>query len=75
MGVVTYLHYLARYSMGFNNASVQVLAIGDKVESDKFSVKKGDTILYSKYGTSDVEAAKGSRVVFVGKDSILGVCV
>ena len=49
----------------------EVLSIGDKCELD---LKVGDTILYSKYGTSDVEVLDG-KVGFVGKDSVLGICV
>lgn len=49
---------------------MQVLDIGDQVE---LNVEKGDTVVYSKYGTTDIEAA-GGKVVFVRSDSILGVC-
>lgn len=48
----------------------EVLAVGDLVET---KVQKGDTIVYQKYGTSDVEAQDG-KVVFVQADSVLGVC-
>jgi hypothetical protein len=49
---------------------MQVLEVGDKVE---LKVSKGDTIVYSKYGTTDIEA-EGGKVVFVRSDSVLGVC-
>lgn len=47
------------------------MEVGDKVE---LNVQKGDTIVYSKYGTTDIEA-EGGKVVFVRSDSVLGVCV
>ena len=46
------------------------MEVGDKVE---LNVVKGDTVVYSKYGTTDIEA-EGGKVVFVRSDSILGVC-
>jgi co-chaperonin GroES (HSP10) len=51
-------------------ALVQVLEVGDKVE---VKVSKGDTLVYTKYGTTDIEA-EGGKVVFVRADSVLGVC-
>jgi co-chaperonin GroES (HSP10) len=47
-----------------------VVGVGEKVE---IQVKTGDTIVYSKYGTTDVEVPDG-KVVFVQEDSVLGVC-
>jgi chaperonin GroES len=47
-----------------------VVEVGDKVE---IKVKKGDTVVYSKYGTTDIEVPDG-KVVFVQADSVLGVC-
>lgn len=49
---------------------VQVLEVGDKVE---VQVAKGDTIVFTKYGTTDVEVADG-KVTFLRGDSLLGVC-
>lgn len=34
---------------------------------------KGDTIVFTKYGTTDVEVADG-KVTFLRGDSLLGVC-
>lgn len=49
---------------------MQVLEVGDKVE---VKVAKGDTVVYTKYGTTDIEIADG-KVTFVRGDSVLGVC-
>lgn len=58
-------------AQGIDAAQVgEVLAVGKKVQ---LSVAAGDTVLYSKYGTSDVDAADG-KIVFVRAESILGVC-
>jgi co-chaperonin GroES (HSP10) len=48
----------------------EVLDVGQKVE---IKVSKGDTIVYTKQGTVDVEASDG-KVVFLYADSVLGVC-
>jgi len=47
----------------------EVLRVGEKVD---LALAEGDTILYSKYGTSDVEVSEG-KIVFVAQDSVLGV--
>lgn len=47
-----------------------MLEVGDKVE---ITVAKGDTVIFTKYGTTDVEIASG-KVTFVRGDSLLGVC-
>ena len=48
----------------------EVLEIGDKVEAE---VNKGDTILFQKYGTTDIKVPDG-KVTFVRSESVLGVC-
>jgi len=47
----------------------EVIAVGGKV---KIEVKPGETVMYSKYGTSDVELADG-KVTFVSEGSIMAV--
>lgn len=49
----------------------EVVDMGSKVE---IKLTKGDTIIYAKYGTTDIEASEG-KVVFVNASSVLGVCV
>jgi co-chaperonin GroES (HSP10) len=48
----------------------EVVEVGSKVE---IKVSKGDTIVYQKHGTTDIEASEG-KVTFVYADSVLGVC-
>lgn len=48
----------------------EVLEIGAKVE---LSVSKGDTVLFQKYGTTDINVPDG-KVTFVRADSVLGIC-
>lgn len=48
----------------------EVLGVGAKVEA---KVSTGDTVMYARQGTSEVEAADG-KVVFVWEKSVLGVC-
>ncbi len=47
----------------------KVVAIGDEVE---IKVAVGDRVLFSKYGTSDVDAPDG-KVSFVAEKSILAI--
>ena len=56
--------------MGISDAVIgQVLAVGSEVE---VKVAKGDTVVYSKYSTSDIPAP-GGDVTFVAQKSILAV--
>lgn len=48
----------------------EVLEIGGKVE---LKVSKGDTIVFQKYGTTDIDVPNG-KVTFVQSDSVLGIC-
>ena len=48
----------------------EVVDMGSKVE---IKLVKGDTIVFQKYGTTDIEASDG-KVVFVNAASVLGVC-
>jgi chaperonin GroES len=48
----------------------EVLEIGGKVT---LNVTKGDTIVFQKYGTTDIDVPNG-KVTFVQSDSVLGIC-
>lgn len=56
--------------MGIQDAVIgKVIAVGDEVN---VSVKKGDTVVFSKYSTSDVSLPDGD-VTFVAQKSVLAV--
>ena len=57
--------------MGIADAVIgEVLAVGTEVE---LKVKKGDTVIYSKYSSSDIPAPDGGNVTFVAQKSLLAI--
>lgn len=60
----------AAANMGIADAVIgQVLAVGSEVE---IKVSNGDTVVYSKYSTSDIPSPEGD-VTFVAQKSILAI--
>eukprot|EP01024_Parvocaulis_polyphysoides_P010806 TRINITY_DN13795_c0_g1_i3.p2 TRINITY_DN13795_c0_g1~~TRINITY_DN13795_c0_g1_i3.p2 ORF type:complete len:164 (-),score=11.71 TRINITY_DN13795_c0_g1_i3:208-630(-) len=48
----------------------EVLAKGEEV---KLEINSGDTIIFSKYGTADVEVGQGEKVILAYEKSIMAV--